>query len=126
MSGGTRPPSPRQAEVVERRLSDEPQKSIAADLGISEGSVKRHQERGLRKLGVGDLDEARELVAPELSSSGGRGDLEEIRLMGGVFLTHEDVLELLDARAQSIRAAARQTGVIARAVARARKVRTDK
>jgi DNA-binding CsgD family transcriptional regulator len=87
--------SPREAEVAQRRIRGEKVTSIAADLGVSGGTISELQARALDKLGVGSLNEAIALVSNlvELFRHGRDGQPMTMPLV----VQREDIRALRDA-----------------------------
>ena len=85
--------SPREREVLGRRVDGDAVKVVAADLGLSLGSVSELQRRALDKLGVDSIEEAVRLVSniAALFRHGPDGFAP--------MLTPDDVRELRDASA---------------------------
>jgi len=54
--------SPRQQEVLEEALCGKPNKQIARELGVSEGTVKAHLSAAFRNLGVHNRMQAAQIV----------------------------------------------------------------
>ncbi len=61
--------SPREREVMDRVVRGAPNKAVAADLGISEKTVKVHRHRVMEKMEASSLAELVRTVAPVLDAT---------------------------------------------------------
>jgi two-component system CheB/CheR fusion protein len=74
--------TPRQREILDRVVSGQPSKNIAADLGISQRTVENHRAAIMHKTGSSSLPALARLA---MAGASGRSDMPypELRLTRG-------------------------------------------